>query len=383
METAHGPVRTPAFMPVGTRASLKGLTGSQVEAIDPEVVLANTYHLHLRPGEAVVRDLGGLHGFTGIRRPWITDSGGYQVFSLTGLVRVAEDVVEVRSHLDGERIVLSPARVMAIQEALGADLVMAFDECVGLPATRERVEAAVERTTRWARACAAARTRDDQALFGIVQGGTDPELRERSARALVELGLPGYAVGGLAVGEGPDALRATLATTLPHLPADRPRYLMGVGPPPDLLDAVALGVDLFDCVLPTRNGRRAYLYTDDGPVRITGVEHERSDRPLDASCRCETCRTTTRGYLRHLFAVDEHAATTYGALHNVTYFVDLLRRASAALLEGRFPAFHAAFAERWRAGEERWAAARSADPDGREGSRRARDRRDERLRRAT
>jgi queuine tRNA-ribosyltransferase len=279
--TPHGDVRTPAFMPVATGASLKGLTHAQVEAIGPEVVLANTYHLHLRPGEAVVRDLGGLHGFTGWKRPWLTDSGGYQVFSLGARVEVDEDGVTLASHLDGEPIRLGPREAIAIQEALGADLIMAFDQCLGLPAPRDEIERAVERTTRWARACAQARRRGDQALFGIVQGGTDAELRDRSARALVELGLPGYAVGGLAVGEGSEALRATLSATLPLLPADRPRYLMGVGAPADLFDAVALGVDLFDCVLPTRNGRRGYLYTQDGVVRIDAKEHERSGRGPD------------------------------------------------------------------------------------------------------
>jgi queuine tRNA-ribosyltransferase len=367
-------------MPVGTRAAVKGLTHAQVEAIAPEVLLANTYHLHLRPGEGVVRDLGGLHGFTGWRGPWITDSGGFQVFSLTDLVRVGEDEVRVRSHLDGEPVVLGPRQATAIQEALGADLVMAFDHCVGLPAPRDVLAEAVDRTTRWARACAEARTRDDQALFGIVQGGTDPELRERSARDLVDLGLPGYAIGGLAVGEGPEAMRLTLETTLPLLPGDRPRYLMGVGPPMDLLDAVALGVDLFDCVLPTRNGRRAYLYTADGPVRITGREHERSEEPLDAACRCEVCRTHSRGYLRHLFAVDEQVAVTLGALHNVTFFVDLLSRARQAIQEGRFAAFRDAFAARYGAGESSWRAQRAADPDGREGSRREREARAERRR---
>jgi queuine tRNA-ribosyltransferase len=379
-ETPHGAVATPAFMPVGTRASLKGLTLAQVEAVAPEVLLANTYHLHLRPGEAVVRSLGGLHGFTGWTRPWITDSGGYQVFSLTDLVRIDGDRVHVRSHLDGEAVVLGPREATAIQEALGADLVMAFDHCVGLPAPREALAEAVERTTRWTRACAEARTRDDQALFGIVQGGTDEELRARSARELVDLGLPGYAVGGLAVGEGPAALRATLAATVPHLPADRPRYLMGVGPPLDLLDAIAEGIDLFDCVLPTRNGRRAHLFTADGPVRITGAEHERSDEPLDPECRCEVCRRHTRGYLRHLFSVNEHVAVTLGSLHNVTHFVDLVRTARTHLLAGTFEDFRARRAARWRAGEERWRALHAEDPDGRTGSRRARAARDARRR---
>jgi queuine tRNA-ribosyltransferase len=379
-QTPHGEVRTPAFMPVGTRAALKGLTNAHLEAIGPDVVLGNTYHLHLRPGEAVVRDMGGLHGFTGWRRPWLTDSGGYQVFSLTHRTRVDEDAVRVRSHIDGEPVVLGPREAIAIQEALGADVVMAFDHCLGLPAPREALAEAVDRTTRWTRACVEARTRDDQALFGIVQGGTDEELRARSARDLVDLDLPGYAIGGLAVGEGGALLRSSVAATVPHLPADRPRYLMGVGPPMDLLDAVALGIDLFDCVLPTRNGRRGYLYTSRGPVRIAAKEHERSEEPLDPECPCETCSTVSRAYLRHLFAVGEHGATTYGALHNVTFFVRLVKDARTAILEGRFAAFRAKFEQAWRAGVTAWEEQNARDPHGAEGSRLAREAREARRR---
>ncbi len=372
--TPHGDVRTPAFMPVATRASLKGLTNGHIQAIGPEVVLANTYHLHLRPGEALIHDRGGLHGFTGIDRPWITDSGGYQVFSLAGLTKVREDGVLLRSHLDGTPLFLGPREAMAIQEALGADIIMAFDHCLGLPAKREALEDAVARTTRWTRLCAASRTRDDQALFGIVQGGTDAELRAESAHDLVELDLPGYAIGGLAVGESQAATQATLALTTPLLPPEKPRYLMGLGTPPELVDAIALGVDLFDCVLPTRLGRRGHLYTRDGVIRITHRRYADSDERLDASCRCETCTTTTRAYLRHLFSVNEHSATTYGALHNVTFYVDLMRDARQAILEKRYEAFREAFHARWSAGEAAWRDARASDPHGAEGSRRARER---------
>jgi queuine tRNA-ribosyltransferase len=368
-------------MPVGTRASLKALTNAQIDAVGPEVLLANAYHLHLRPGEAVVKDLGGLHRFARWDRPVLTDSGGYQVFSLAHRVRVTEEGVTFQSHLDGQPVRLGPREAMAIQEALGADLVMAFDHVLGLPAPRESLVDAADRTTRWAARGVEARTRDDQALFGIVQGGTDLELRERSARGLVALGLPGYAVGGLAVGEGPEAMRSTLAATVRLLPEDRPRYLMGVGPPLDLLDAVALGMDLFDCVLPTRNGRRGYLFTPDGVVRITNRAHERSEEPLDASCRCEGCRTHSRAYLRHLFAVNEHVATTLGTLHNVTFLVDLLRRARAEVLAGTFDAWRRAFAARYEAGERAWREAHADDPEGAEGSREARDRQAEARRR--
>ncbi len=379
--TPHGEVRTPAFMPVATRGSVKGLTNEQIERIGPEVVLANTYHLHLRPGEALVRRHGGLHGFAGWDRPILTDSGGYQVFSLTELVRVEEGGAHLRSHLDGEPLFLGPREAMAIQEALGADLVMAFDHCLGLPASRDALSQAVDRTTRWARVCAEVRTRDDQALFGIVQGGTDPELRARSAEDLVALELPGYAIGGLAVGETPEELSRTLDVTAPLLPQDRPRYLMGVGTPPQILDAVARGVDLFDCVLPTRLGRRGHLFTADGIVRISSRAHEDDDAPLDAGCACEVCRTHTRAYLRHLFSVTEHTAVTLGTLHNLTFYVTLMHRARAAIEEGNFDAFRAAFTARYEEGERAWQAQILADPQGRQGSRARRAEQDARRRR--
>jgi queuine tRNA-ribosyltransferase len=371
-DTPHGAIETPAFIPVATRAALKGLTQAQIEAIGPQLLLANTYHLHLRPGEEVVRALGGLHGFSGWRRPWVTDSGGYQVFSLSDLVTLREDGVTVRSHLDGAPVHLGPRRAIEIQEALGADLIMAFDHCLGMPAERDALADAVERTTRWTAACVAARTRDDQALFGIVQGGTDPALRARSARQLGELELPGYAIGGLAVGEDGASMRATLRETMPLLPADRPRHLMGVGPPLDLLDAIAEGVDLFDCVLPTRNGRRGFLFTHDGVLRIGARIHQEDARPVDAACRCEVCRTHSRGYLRHLFQVGDHTAVTLGTLHNVTFLVDLVRRARQAILDGAFPAFRETFGARWTAGEEAWQKAHDADPHAAARSRAAR-----------
>lgn len=379
-ETEHGPVRTPAFMPVATRASLKGLTLAQVGVISPEVLLANTYHLHLRPGEALIETLGGLHAFTGWDGPILTDSGGYQVFSLDTLARVTEDGVKFKSHLDGEPLFLGPREAMAVQASLGADLVMAFDHCLALPAERDALADAVDRTTRWARICDHARTRSDQALFGIVQGGTDEALRARSARDLAVLDLPGYAVGGLAVGESDADLWRTLAFTAPLLPADRPRYLMGVGLPPQILEGIAHGIDLFDCVLPTRMGRRGHLFTQAGVVRIASKLFERSEEPLDEACACEVCTTHSRAYLRHLFAVGEHSAVTLGTLHNVHFVVTLVRRAREALLEGRFDAFRRGFTERYEAGERAWQERIDADPHGREGSRRARAERDARRR---
>ncbi len=371
LATPHGAVRTPAFMPVGTRASVKGLTNAHLDAIAPEVVLANTYHLHLRPGEDLIRDLGGLHRFTGWDRPILTDSGGFQVFSLGDLVAVDEDGVTMKSHLDGEPIRLGPREAVRIQEALGADVAMAFDECCRLPATRDAVAAAVDRTTRWARTCLDARTRGDQALFGIVQGGVDLDLRARSAQGLTALPFEGYAIGGLSVGEGPEALRATLAATAPLLPATKPRYLMGVGAPLDLVDGVALGVDLFDCVIGTRNGRRGHLFTRDGVVRIGREEYARDERPLDPDCGCEACRRHTRAYLHHLFAVGEHSAVVLGSLHNTTFLVEWVRSLRGALLDGTFAAAAPAMRARYVAGEARWAALHAADPDGRHASRRA------------
>jgi len=368
--TPHGDVETPAFMPVGTRASVKGLTNAHLAAIDPEVVLANTYHLHLRPGEALIRELGGLHRFAGWDRPLLTDSGGFQVFSLGELVSVDDDGVTVKSHLDGEPIRLGPREATRIQEALGADVMMAFDQCCKLPASPAEVEAAVERTARWADACVRARTRDDQAMFGIVQGGVDEALRRRSAAQITALPFEGFAIGGLSVGEGPAAMRSTLAVTTPLLPPDRPRYLMGVGAPLDLVDAVALGIDLFDCVIPTRNGRRGHLFTRDGVVRIGRREFELDDGPLDPECSCETCRGYSRAYLHHLAAVGEHTSAVLGSLHNVHFLVDWVRRLRAALRDGTFAEVAAAMSDRYRIGEARAEALRLEDPEGRLGSKR-------------
>jgi queuine tRNA-ribosyltransferase len=369
--TPHGAVETPAFMPVGTRASVKGLTNAHLDAIRPAVVLANTYHLHLRPGEALIEELGGLHRFMGWDGPLLTDSGGFQVFSLGALVAVDEDGVTVKSHLDGSPVRLGPREAVRIQQALGADVAMAFDQCCRLPASREAVAAAVDRTTRWAKIGLDARTRADQATFGIVQGGVDLALRARSAAELTALPFEGFAIGGLSVGEGPEALRTTLAATAGLLPADRPRYLMGVGAPLDLVDGVALGVDLFDCVIGTRNGRRGHLFTRDGVVRIGRDEYRRDESPLDPECGCETCRRHSKAYLHHLFGVGEFSATILGSLHNTAFLVDWVRSLRRALVDGSFPTVAAAMRARYVAGEARYAALRALDPEGREASRAA------------
>ena len=345
--TPHGPVETPAFMPVGTAATVKGLTVDQVRAAGAQMVLANTYHLALRPGPDVVAEMGGLHRFMGWNGPILTDSGGFQVFSLARLTKLTDQQVTFRSHLDGSLLELSPERAVRIQEQLGADCIMCLDECpphdVGLP----RLLEAVERTTLWAARCRDAQTRSDQALFGIVQGGIDPALRARSAEGLLRLDFPGYAVGGLSVGEEPAQMYATLDFTVPHLPADRPRYLMGVGRPVDLLEAVLRGIDLFDCVLPTRNGRNAMAFTSGGPVRIRNLVHQRDAGPLDPECGCPVCVTYSRAYLRHLFLSREMLGPILLSWHNIAFYQDLLRGLRAAIREDRAAEFRAVRLARW------------------------------------
>jgi queuine tRNA-ribosyltransferase len=339
LATPHGEVETPAFMPVGTAGAVKAVTRRDLLAMDARIVLANAYHLMLRPGETLVAEMGGLHAFTGWERPILTDSGGYQVFSLSGLRRIDEDGVRFQSHVDGAAHFLSPERSIEIQMALGADVIMAFDECPPSTAPREAIEEATARTTRWARRSRDAHRRDDQWLFGIVQGGVLPDLRERSARELVAMDFPGYAIGGLAVGEEKPAREEVLAGLDPLLPEDRPRYLMGVGTPEDILEAVARGVDLFDCVLPTRNARNGQLFTRAGRISIRNARYRNDPRPPDLECSCETCRTTSRAYLRHLHLAGEMGAATLMTIHNLGHYLDTLRRMRESILSGRFEEF--------------------------------------------
>ncbi len=334
LHTPHGRTHTPAFMAIGTRGAVKGLTPGQLREAGCELLLANTYHLLLRPGAEVVEQLGGLHRFMAWDGPILTDSGGYQVFSLAELRRIDDDGVEFRSHIDGALVRLDPETSIRIQNQLGADVIMAFDECPPLPAERAALERAVERTLGWARRCRDAHRRDDQALFGIVQGGLDVELRRRCLDRLVGIGFDGYAIGGLSVGEPPAAMWDLLARFAPTLPAERPRYLMGVGTPRDLVEAVAAGVDLFDCVLPTRNGRKGYAYTSRGVVRLRNACHRTSDEPLDPACECYTCRTFSRGYLRHLITSGEVLGATLVSLHNLTFYQALMGRMRAAICDG-------------------------------------------------
>jgi queuine tRNA-ribosyltransferase len=341
LATKHGAVETPVFMAVGTRASVKGVTPDQLLSIGVPMVLGNTYHLVLRPGDALVAKMGGLHRFMNWPYPILTDSGGFQVFSLHDLRKIDEDGVEFRSHIDGALLQLNPERATAIQENLGADVIMCFDDCPPATEDRVRIEAAVDRTTRWALRCQQAQTRTDQALFGIVQGGVDPELRARSARSLVELDLPGYAVGGLSVGETAEERNAILDATTPLLPEAKPRYLMGVGRPEDLLDGVMRGVDMFDCVMPTRNGRNALAFTSEGVIRLRNAKFAEDPRPLDPNCACPTCRGYSRAYLRHLFLVDEMLGPTLTSIHNLAYYTTLMKGARQAIIEHRFSAYRA------------------------------------------
>lgn len=345
--TPHGDVETPAFMPVGTLASVKGLTPDQLKQAGVQKVLANTYHLALRPGADVVAELGGLHRFMSWDGPILTDSGGFQVFSLAKLRKLDESGISFRSHLDGSPFELSPEKAMRIQEQLGADCIMCLDECPPHDVPLERLREAVDLTTRWARRCRDSHQRSDQALFGIVQGGTDQGLRERSAEGLLPLDFPGYAIGGLSVGEEPKQMYSTLDFTVPTLPTDRPRYLMGVGTPTDLLEAVCRGVDLFDCVMPTRNGRNALAFTSEGKLRLRNEQFKLDETPLDPHCECPVCRGFTRAYLRHLFMVKEMLGPILVSWHNIAFYQDLMREMRSAIGENRASEFRSSQLARW------------------------------------
>ncbi len=333
--TRHGQVQLPAFMPVGTQGTVKGLTAEMIRASGAQMVLANTYHLALRPGEETVAQLGGLHEFMGWDGPILTDSGGFQLFSLARLMKITDESAVFRSHIDGRLFELSPERAVEIQLALGSDIAMVLDHVVRLPAADQEVRDACERTVRWARRCRDAARPSDQAQFAIVQGGLDRELRVRCAEQLVDVGFAGYAIGGLSVGESQEEMLKTLDATCPALPSDRPRYLMGVGRPEDILQAIARGVDLFDCVMPTRNGRNALAFTDRGPLRLRNQTHQTDRRPIDENCPCAACRHS-RGYIRHLFMADEMLGPILLSVHNLTYYQRLLCEARAAIEEDRY-----------------------------------------------
>lgn len=335
-KTPHGSFETPAFMPVGTQATVKGLLPENLRQVGTSMLLANTYHLALRPGPEVVRTLGGLHSFMAWDGPILTDSGGFQAFSMADRVKWSERGIIFKSHLDGSLLDLTPERAVEIQEALGADVAMCLDECPALPASKEKIGEAVARTIRWASRCKGAQTRGDQALFGIVQGGSHQDLRTECAEALVELDFPGYAVGGVSVGEDREEVRKALDVSVHRLPEDKVRYLMGVGRPQDLLDAVAAGIDIFDCVLPTRNGRNATCLTAFGSLKMRNAVHKLDPRPIEEGCDCPACRQFSRAYIRHLFIAGEMLGPILASLHNVAYLHRLMKGAREAISEGRF-----------------------------------------------
>ena len=349
LHTAHGSIETPVFMAVGTQATVKGLTPEQLEAAGVQVVLGNTYHLVLRPGDELIAELGGLHRFMNWPRPILTDSGGFQIYSLAANLKITDHSAIFRSHIDGALLELSPEKAVRIQENLGADIAMCLDECPPFATDPEVQRAAVHRTIHWARRCKDAHRRADQALFAIVQGGTDLALRAACAEELVKLDFPGYALGGFSVGETPEQMAAALEPTASLLPATKPRYLMGVGRPEDILRAIAAGVDMFDCVLPTRNGRNAMAFTAEGTLKIRNACHKRDSAPLESDCDCPTCRQYSRAYLHHLFLADEMLGPTLLSLHNVAYYSRLMAHARQAILEDRFDQFCAVSLARWGA----------------------------------
>ncbi len=365
LRTPHGTVQTPAFMPVGTRGAVKAITHRDVEDAGAEIILGNTYHLHLRPGDALIARAGGLHAFIGWEKPILTDSGGYQVFSLAQMRRVREDGVTFQSHLDGAALALTPEGATDIQARLGSDIAMVLDECIATPATADAARAAMERSVRWARRARSrllqlrehpasapdvAVTNQAQAQFGIVQGATCRDLRTESAQATIEIGFEGYAIGGLSVGEPVDVMYDLVGHTAPQLPGGQPRYLMGTGMPDDLVECVARGIDMFDCVLPTRNARNGQLITRTGILVIKNAQYAEDGRPPDPACGCYTCRHFSRAYLRHLFMAGEMTAATLNTVHNLYFYLDTMRRIREAIVFGTFERlrqeFHQTFSRR-------------------------------------
>jgi queuine tRNA-ribosyltransferase len=360
LRTPHGVVQTPVFMPVGTQGAVKALTHAQLEEAGAAIILANTYHLHLRPGDALIARRGGLHRFTGWTHPILTDSGGYQVFSLSGRRTLTEEGVTFRSHLDGGPHVLSPERAVDIQARLGSDIAMTFDECLSYPATPVDADTSMTRTLRWARRARdrflgvrngdesdVTVTNSGQAQFGIVQGSVFPHLRERSVDGTLEIGFEGYAIGGLSVGEPVELMYSITERVCARLPADRPRYLMGAGTPLDLVECVARGIDMFDCVMPTRNARNGQLFTRTGRINIKNAAWAEDERPPDELCPCYTCRTCSRAYLRHLYMAGEMTGSTLNTLHNVQFYLDTMQSIREAIEFGRFEVFRQEFHQAW------------------------------------
>ena len=356
IQTAHGVVQTPAFIPVGTQGAVKAIRHSDLEETGAEIILANTYHLLLRPGDELIVRRGGLHRFIGWTRPILTDSGGFQVFSLAQRVLITEGGADFRSHLDGSRHLLSPERATDVQARLGSDIAMVLDECIAFPAAHDEAAASMARSVRWAERCrqrlaelrsgpvaGVTASNPRQAQFGIIQGGVFQDLRDESAEATVEVGFEGYAIGGLGVGEPSDQMHAVAGDTARRLPADRPRYLMGAGTPEDLVECVARGIDMFDCVLPTRNARNGQLFTSEGRINIKNARYAEDDAPLDPRCGCYTCRHHSRAYLRHLWMTGEMSAGTLNTLHNLSFYLDTMRRIRDAIVLRTFDNFRQEF----------------------------------------
>lgn len=346
VHTPHGSFETPAFMPVGTQATVKTMSPEELKAMDAGIILSNTYHLWLRPGNDVIKEAGGLHKFMNWDRPILTDSGGFQVFSLSEFRNIKEEGVHFRNHMNGDKLFLSPEKAMEIQNDLGSDIMMAFDECPPYPATHEYMKSSVERTSRWAERCLEAHARkDDQGLFGIIQGGEFEDLRKQSAKDLVSLDFPGYAIGGLSVGEPKDVMNRALEFTTPLMPADKPRYLMGVGSPDSLIDGAIRGIDMFDCVLPTRIARNGTLMTSTGRVNIKNAAFKRDFGPVDEKCDCYTCTNYTRAYVHHLIRTDETFGIRLTSYHNLQFLLNLMKQVRQAIREDRLGDFREEFFE--------------------------------------
>ena len=344
LHTPHGVIETPIFMPVGTQATVKSMTPEELKEIGSQIILSNTYHLYMRPGHDLVKEAGGLHKFMNWDRPILTDSGGFQVFSLGPLRKITEEGVHFRSHIDGSKHFISPEKAMEIQNALGSDIMMAFDECAPYPADREYVKNSLERTTRWLKRCKEAhKNTEKQALFGIIQGGMYKDLREQSAKEILELDLPGYAVGGLSVGEPKELMYEVLDYTVPLMPEDKPRYLMGVGSPDDLLEGVIRGIDMFDCVLPTRIARNGTAMTSVGKVVVRNAKYARDFGPLDPNCDCYCCKNYTRAYIRHLVKANEILASRLITTHNLHFLLNLMKQVREAIMEDRLLDFKEEF----------------------------------------
>ena len=351
IETPRGSIHTPIFMPVGTLGTVKAMTPEELKDIGAEIILGNTYHLHLRPSDSLIAKLGGLHRFMNWDRPILTDSGGFQVFSLAKLHKRSEEGVRFQSHLDGSSFWLTPEISISIQENLGSDIMMVFDECPEMPASHKKLQESLELTTRWARRCKEVR-KTDQALFGIVQGGGELDLRRQSLEQMTEIGFDGYALGGLSVGESKEEMYYVLDHVAHEMPAVTPRYLMGVGEPEDLLAGIEAGIDMFDCVMPTRNARNGNLFTSEGKVTIKQAKYREDERPLDPNCNCSTCQHYSRAYLRHLYQCNEILAMRLNTLHNLHFYLQLMRDSRDAILAGNFSAFRQIRLQQWQSSQQ-------------------------------